>query len=27
MPRIAPRGNRLYGSLKLGKMAELLQPT
>jgi alkaline phosphatase D len=23
MPRIAPRGNRLYGSLKLGKMAEL----
>jgi alkaline phosphatase D len=23
MPRIAPRGNRLYGSLKIGKMAEL----
>src|SRR5215212_3220728 len=23
MPRIAPRGNRLYGSLKLGNMAEL----
>ena len=23
MPRIAPRGNRLYGSLKIGNMAEL----